>query len=772
MSRRRKTRKRRRTAAPRRLRGLLLGALGTALGFGLVWAWYLDRVVSERMTERPLAYPSRVFARPLELYAGRPLGAGELESHLAAAGYREHDGTPRPGTYAAQAGRYRIHRRAFRFAEGPAPAVRLEVTLRGGTVASVSADGRSAPIERLDPALIGRIYPAGGEDREFVPLDAVPPLLVKTLIALEDRDFFSHQGLDLSGIARAAWANLRAGKVVQGGSTLTQQLVKNLFLTRERSFVRKANEAVMALLLEWRHDKRTILEAYLNEVYLGRDGAHPVHGVGRGSEYWFGRPLGELEAHQIALLAGLIRAPSWYDPRAHPDRGRDRRNRVIGVMASQGLLEPGEARRLAERPLDVAAPSESVAGRYPAFLSLVRRELSSDYREADLRAEGLTIFTTLDPARQRQAQAALASGLARIERDRGQPAGALEGALALTAAGTGDVLALVGGRQGDFQGFNRALDARRPVGSLLKPFVYLTALARAGDYSLVTTLSDEPVAVAMPDGSTWQPRNFSGRFHGPVPLFEALAQSYNAATVHLGLEVGVERVVETLQALGVRRAPPAYPSLLLGAAEFSVLEMTQLYQALANGGYPLRLRAVAGVLTADGERIRRYPLELEGARWPEAAYLVSWALQYAAREGTSRSLARLPAARLAIAGKTGTSDDGRDAWFAGYSGDHLAVVWVGRDDNRPAGLTGATDALPVFAELMAGLSTRALELRPPPGVTREWVLPDGPLRADAGCRGAVELPFAEGSAPRELASCAGQRRDVLDWVRGLFGDDR
>lgn len=770
MTPRRRSRSSRRTAWLRRPRRVLAGLLGLALGFGLAWTWYLDRVVSQRMTERPLAYPSRVYARPLELYAGQAVGERAFQRHLAAAGYREQAGAPRPGTYDRGDGGYRVHRRAFRFAEGPAPAVRLQVAFDAGRVASVTSEGRDSAIERLDPALIGRIYPAGGEDREYVPLDAVPPLLVQTLVALEDRAFFHHHGLDFSGIIRAAWANLRAGRVVQGGSTLTQQLVKNLFLTRDRTYLRKANEALMALLLEWRHDKRAILEAYLNEVYLGRRQGHPVHGVGRGSEVWFGRPVAELAPHQLALLAGLIRAPSWYDPRSHPDRARDRRNRVLGVMASQGLLEAGEAARLAERPLDVAPPAAVDAGRYPAFLSLVRRELAADYRAADLQAEGLMIFTTLDPVRQHQAQAVVASSLERVERDRGVPVGSLEAALALTRAGTGDVLALVGGRRGDYAGFNRALDARRPVGSLLKPFVYLTALARAGEYNLATPVEDEPVALELADGSVWRPRNVSGRFHGAVPLFMALAHSYNAATVNLGLALGVERVVETLKALGVRRELPAYPSLLLGAADFSVVEMAQLYQALASGGHPVRQRAVSGVLTGDGERIRRYPLELQAARWPEAAYLVNWALKYAAREGTARMLAQRPAGRLGVAGKTGTSNEGRDGWFAGFSADHLAVVWVGRDDNRPAGLTGAGDALPIFAELMDSLPSRELDLQPPAEVTFEWVLLDGPRLADADCPGAVELPFARGSAPRELASCARQGRGMLDWVRGLFGD--
>lgn len=773
MSRRhRKSRPRRKRPAGRRFVRPFLALLGLAAGFCSVWLWYLDSLVVERMAGRALAYPSRVYARPLELYEGSRLEAGELESRLAAAGYRRQPGAPEPGTWERRGDRFRIHRRAFPFAEQAVPAARLEVALRGGRVTALAVDGEPAAIERLDPALIGRIFPAGGEDRRHVPLENVPGLLLDTLLAVEDRRFREHAGLDLRGIARAAWANFRAGRVVQGGSTLTQQLVKNFFLTRERSYWRKLNEAAMALLLERRHDKATILEAYLNEIYLGRDGSHPVHGIGRGSEFWFGRPPSALEPHQLALLVGMIQAPSWYDPRAHPERARERRNQVLAVMHGRGLISAAEADRLAGRPLGVVPAAPGVAGRYPAFMDLVRRELSVEYREADLRAEGLTILTTLDPLQQRHAETALATALERVERHAGQAAGSLQGAIVLTAAGTGEVRALVGGRESGYAGFNRALDARRPVGSLLKPVVYLAALDDPSRYTLATPVRDEPVAVPLETGGAWRPENFDGRFHGEVPLLEALAFSYNAATVRLGMELGVARVVELLHELGVHRVVPAYPSLLLGATEFSVMEMAQAYQALANAGYPVRLRSVTAVVTADGERIRRYPLELGDARWPEAAYLVSWALQYAAREGTARALSRPPLGRLGVAGKTGTSDGERDSWFAGFTGDHLAVAWVGRDDNGPAGVTGATAALPVFAELMARLDTRPLSLDPPPGVERAWVMMDGPRRAAEHCEGAVQLPFAAGSAPGESAPCVERERGLTDWVRDLFGNSQ
>lgn len=777
MTKRRKATKKRARAAGTRSRGVrrgrslrvALGLLGLVAGFLAAWLWYLDGVIVERMEGQRFAYPSRVYARPLELYPGLPLAPRALEHELVAAGYRQAADAPRPGTYQRSGDRFRIHRRAFRLPDEALEARVLEVSLDAGAVRRLTgADGRSLDIERLEPALIGRIYPAHGEDRRHVPLESVPPLLVETLLAVEDRSFRRHPGLDFSAIVRAAWANLRAREVVQGGSTLTQQLVKNFFLTRQRTFTRKLNEALMALLLERRYDKDVILETYLNEIYLGRDGRHAVHGIGRGAEHWFGREPGDLEADQIALLVGMIRAPSLYDPRVHPDRALARRYRVLRIMAERGLVEPAAAAQLAGRDLAVTPYSAGPGGRYGDFLGLVQKELADDYRRSDLQARGLAIFTGLDPWAQQAAESALAAALPEAERRAGQPPGSLQAALVLSAANTGEVLALMGAREPGAGGFNRALSARRPVGSLLKPLVYLRALADPSRFTLATPLSDEPVTVTLDDGRTWSPGNFRGEYHGIVTVLEALAFSYNAATVRLGMTLGMNEVVATLEALGVERELPPYPSLLLGAAGFSALEMAQLYQALAAGGYPTRLRAVRAVLDGEGRALKRYPLELEGARWPQAAFLVTRALQHAVAQGTGSALVRHLGSGMRAAGKTGTSNDGRDAWFAGYTGSHLAVVWVGRDDNRPASLTGAGAALPVFGDLLRRIPTHPLDPRPPAGLTEAWVVPDGSGLADADCPGAVRVPFVEGSVPERRSDCLQRREERRGWLRRLF----
>lgn len=745
--------------------------LGIGAGFVLVWGWYLDRVVTTRMEGQRFALTSRVFARPLELYPGIGIDAHRLEFELDAAGYLQRRGTPAPGTFQRDGDTFLIRSAAFTFPDGREPTRSIRARLGNHRVEALTGeDGRPLAVQRLDPALIGRIYPLAGEDRRFVPLERVPPLLVDTLLAVEDRDFYEHHGLDFGAIARAAWVDLKSMHLAQGGSTITQQLAKNLFLSRARNLPRKLNEAAMALLLEWHYGKRDILEAYLNEIYLGQEGSHAIHGIGRGAEHWFNARPENLDAAQIALLVGMIRAPSLYDPRRHPDAARRRRARVLDIMAERGLIGSGEARRLAGAGLGVTAEPPGPAGRYPAFLDLVRRELATDYRDRDLRADGLNIFTTLDPWAQHAAESAIAAALPGVERRTGQAGGSLQTAAVLTAANTGEVLALVGDRRARAGGFNRALESRRPVGSLLKPAIYLRALAEPSRYTLASTLEDTPVRVTLDDGSIWAPENFDREYHGRVPLIDALAFSYNAATVRLGMDLGVARLADTLRALGVRRELEAYPSLLLGAAGFNVLEMAQVYQALATGGYPTPVRAVQAVTSADGERVRRYPLKLDRVRWPRAAYLVTRALQYAVREGTGRGLGRYLPSRLGVAGKTGTSDGERDAWFAGYTGDRLAVVWVGRDDNRPANITGASAALPVFGELIRRVPVRPLDPAPPEGVSSEWVLLDGPLLADEGCANAVRIPFVEGSAPDRVAPCAHRRdRGLSDWVKGLFG---
>src|SRR5437764_1950585 len=620
-----------------------------------------------------------------------------------------------------------------------------------------------ALLARLEPLAIGGIYPANNEDRVLVRLSEVPKPLVQALIANEDRNFYSHHGFDLRGIARAAFSFLRF-KGLQGGSTLTQQLVKNFFLTPERTLSRKVTELFMAVLLEMHYDKDEILETYLNEIYLGQDRDRAIHGVGLASLFYFGKTVEHLTLAESALLVGMVKGPTFYDPFRNPERALERRNLVLRETKDRGFATMEQYAQARAADLGVNQKAAMGTSPHPAFLDLVHRQLRRDYDEADLRSEGLRVFTTLAPRVQAAAERALERKIAQFDRGKifGEPG--LEGAVVVTDTQSGEVQALVGGRDVRFRGFNRALDAARPVGSLLKPAIYLTALAEPSRYTLVTPIDDGPFVWKSRGAPDWTPKNYDHKFHGMVPLRTALANSYNAASARLGTELGVDRVLATVKRLGVERDLRPFASTLLGATEMSPLEIAQMYQTIAAGGFRTPVRAIREVTTQEGKPLTRYPISVEQAFPPEPIYLITAALQGVVREGTGQALRSYVPPEVAAAGKTGTTDEQRDAWFAGFTGDHLAIVWIGYDDNRAARLAGSTAALPVWGDLMSALAPAPLALPKPENIETVWIDPQTNLRGDSQCQGAVELPFAQGSAPREYAPCASTAGAVIDAV--------
>lgn len=747
---------------PPLLRYVLLAALlgsGLVLGFGLPVAWYLDRQVRAQFEALSWQIPTRVFARPLVLAPGLPMSAEALQQELAAAAFVAGDGRM-PGSYAREGRRWTIATRGFDDVEGPVDPARAEVVLAGGRVASVRRLDGGGPGFRLDPARIATLYGARQEERELVRLDEMPVLLVAGLQAVEDRNFRHHHGIDPWGVLRAMVVNLREGEVEQGGSTLTQQLVRSLFLSNARTFRRKATEAAYALIIEARFDKRRILETYLNQVYLGQQGAQAVHGVGAAARFWFGREVADLRPHEIALLIGLVQGPSHLDPRRFPDRAKARRDLVLDVFAETGLMSAAERDAARAQPLGVLPRPGLARNRHPAFLDLVRRQLGRDYPAKALTGAGLTIHTTLAPSAQREAEAAVTRTLDALER-RDRPS--LQAALVLTDAQNGEVRAVVGDRQPSNPAFNRALDARRPVGSLLKPVVYLLALAQPGRWSLASPIDDTPVTVRLANGRDWVPENADGRSHGTLPLQDALAFSYNQATVRLGMEVGPERLAALLDALAEVKAEPN-PALILGSVDLSPFAMAQVYQFLASGGRIQPLRAVRGVLAPDGRPLARYDGRKDAAQDGDAlaARLVSLALQDAARRGTARALAAGTTGQLAAAGKTGTSNDGRDSWFAGYTGSHLAVAWVGNDQNEATGLFGATGAMRIWQALFTALPSAPLQPGEQ-GIEWAYVAQGQFATTEAECVGARRYPFVAGFLPTQHLSCV--ERGLFDFFR-------
>lgn len=754
--RKRRAKKRGSTRARTGRRPWLLGLLLTFCAVSAIYVGWLDWHVRHEFDGKRWSVPARLYARSLNLFPDERLTADEFERELRAADYHATARIVRPGSYDRSGETFRVATRAFRFWDGIEPARDLTVRFEGRRIAELEAGGHPLALARLDPALIGRIYPADHEDRVLVKLADVPRLLVRGLVAVEDRYYFEHHGLAPLSILRALVADLRAGAAVQGGSTLTQQLAKNFFLGPQRTLWRKVNEALIAVLLEAHYSKPAILEAYLNEIFLGQQGARAIHGFGLASYFYFGRPLDELEPQELALLIALVRGPSYYNPRIHPERARARRNLVLELMAQRGVISQAEAAAYERRPLGITPTASSGSSPYPAFVDLVRRQLQRDYRDADLRSEGLRIFTTLDPGVQRAAERALSERLNRLERAGHLHPETLEGAVVVTDPQSGEVLAVVGGRDPRAVGFDRALDAQRPVGSLLKPAIYLTALEHPDRYTLITPLDDSPVHIRAAGGRVWSPHNYDRTDHGRVPLYLALAHSYNHATVRLGMALGLGNVLATVRKLGVERDIPAYPATLLGAAGLSPLEVANMYQTIASGGFRTPLRAIRAVTDAYGKPLKRYGIDVSQAFRPAPIYLLLRAMEEVVRSGTARSVYRRLPASLTLAGKTGTTDDLRDSWFAGFGEDRLAVVWVGRDDNAPAGFTGASGALRVWTDLMAAIHPQRLVVPTPAGVKRVWTEVRLGRSTDQGCAGATPLPYIAGSTPA-YRPCGGER---------------
>ncbi|NRA23465.1 MAG: transglycosylase domain-containing protein, partial [Oleispira sp.] len=576
-------------------------ALGT-------WLVYLDAQLRSQFDGNKWTLPAKVYARPLSLYPGLLLSTEQLTAELQWNDYKAVVNVVTPGTFGRDGKDWIIYRRSFSFSDRFEEAVKIRLSFIDGRIDQLSIAGENQGLARIEPQYIGGIFPAHHEDRELISLQDAPPALVAALIAVEDRAYFDHFGISIRGILRAMKANVAAGRTVQGGSTLTQQFVKNFFLSNERSLRRKLKEAFMALLLELHYDKEEILQAYLNEVYLGQAGRRSIHGIALASRFYFAKNVQQLDLSEIALLVGMIKGPSYYNPFRQTERARARRDVVLNVMEELNIISTAQRINAQGKAIQVAKSGRAGQREYPAFIQLVKRQLQSDYRLQDLQNTGLRIFTTLDPWLQHATEKSVQQHVAQLEKRARVESPILEAAAVVTSVDGAEVRAMVGSRRVRYFGFNRALDAQRSIGSLAKPAVYLTALA-SGRYQWSSIVDDKAVSVAGQDGSLWQPKNYDRKDHGKLFMVDALANSYNQATARLGMKIGIGQVVDTFERLGIEKSIPPYPSILLGSLSMSPLEVTQMFQVYASGGFAMQPRTIQALTTRDNQVLTSYAVQ-------------------------------------------------------------------------------------------------------------------------------------------------------------------
>ena len=788
----RKNKKSGRTLIVRFLSGLVKIALVVVLIIGGYWVYQLDRQVVSQFEGKKWAVPAHVYSRPQELYPGLKITKTAFVDQLERLGYRQVGKLDRQASYKVEDNAVSLVTRPYQYWQENQDDLALRLEFNAGRLKSIINLRNSSfvPEFNLEPQLIGSLRPGQHEDRDLVSLNDVPEDFILTLLATEDRKFLKHLGVDFIGIARAMVVNLKAGKVVQGGSTITQQLIKNFYLSSERTIKRKLKEMVMALLLEFHYDKHQILETYINEVYLGQAGNRAIHGFQLASKFYFGRPLAELDKHESALLVGLIKGPSYYNPLRNPQRALNRRNVVLDLMYAEHSIDPEQFEQIKQRPLGVRKNTLLGKSAYPSFLDLIRRQLNEQYDDDLLQSEGMAIYTTMDLAVQRAADKALRQTVEDIEAQKNIETGTLQGAIVVLQASTGEILALTSDRDSDYAGFNRALDARRSIGSLVKPAVYLTAFEQSSQYNLMTSIADSPLTIVDSANKKWTPGNYDNQYHGNVMLVDALARSYNVPAVRVGMDLGVEAVVYTMQQLGLESQIQNYPSTLLGASQHTPIEVSQMFQTIANDGFKSPLRGILTVQSAQNEPLERYPLRSSRVISAASSYLIDYGLRQVVNRGTARSLSTKFASDYSIAGKTGTTNDYRDSWFAGYSSDLVAVVWLGRDDNKSTGLTGASGALKVWQNLFEQLRLKEWPDTPPPDVRYLSINKLTGLQTEADCELAVSIPYTVGSEPSQFQSChqlvnlelpkaVGTLKlpqdvetvvdEVKDWFKVLFG---
>ncbi|QFU21377.1 penicillin-binding protein 1B [Shewanella eurypsychrophilus] len=726
-----------------------------------IYSIYLDQIIARKFEGQKWHLPAQVFSRSMALYPGAAVSHGQMISELKLLGYRKVANPRQVGEFSASRTKVDLWRRPFLHPQGDQAEQRVMIAFDSQGVSSVtrSLDRRQLAVFHLEPVLLDRIITGDAEDRVFVNADKMPTSIIEALILVEDRSFYEHHGINPFAIVRALMVNISAGRTVQGGSTLTQQLAKNFFLSSERSLVRKAREALMAMIIDFRYEKDEILEAYLNEVYMGQDKARGVHGMGLAAQFYFGRPIAELTLSQQAFLVAVIKGPSYYNPWRYPERAQERRDLVLRLLMEGEKISVAQYQAAAESPLGLRKSDKPVHQKLPAFFAVVKHELARRFGDSLLTQSGIKIYTTLDPMAQDAAEKAVKKVMPHLAKNDKS----LQVGMVLTDKVSAGIAAMVGDKVPSYRGFNRAVEIRRPIGSLIKPFVYATALGQADKYNLATPLKDKPITLKNGQGKTWSPQNVTRKFSGEVPLLTGFKKSMNVPTVNLGMEIGVSSVATTLDKAGWRDKISEYPSMLLGAVNGSPLMVAQVYQTIADNGRYRQLSSITAVLDKDNN-----PLPV--AKIPQSQgidiatnFLVQYAMTQVVQSGTAARLGKV-FPRTTLAGKTGTSNDTRDSWFAGFDERNVAAVWVGRDDNGKTGLYGSNGAMAVYQDFLQNRPPISLRRTPVNGVVNGHFDRATGKAMEAGCANTIALPALSGSY-HPAKNCG----EPLSWWQKITG---
>ena len=751
------------------------------------WIW-LDKIVYDGFEKLSWTMPTRVFGKSLELYAGSEINKTRLIFELEHLGYVKSQQLTKSGQFAVSDDQIVFFPQKNQAKYIDRELTKIAVQFSDERVSSVfSIDSKEEVLSyRLEPILIGLINTKSFEDRRLLRIDEIPPILINTLIAVEDKNFYLHLGFDLQAVLRAIIANISSREISQGGSTLTQQLVKNFFLTRERTLKRKFTELLMSISLEVRYSKDKILEAYCNEVFLGQDGNRAIHGFGLASQFYFGKPLNQLNVTEIASLVAIVKGPSIYNPRKYPQKLRARRNMVLKTMVKNGIIKDHSFEFGLEQKILVTDKILSRSKDAEAFIDLVKIHLKDEYSENVLETGGLNIHTTFDLFLQKSIRDTLSNTLSRLG-ERFPLSKNAQAAVVVIKPQTGELQAIIGDVVKGNGKFNRAVYSKRQIGSMIKPFIYSMALDTPENFNLLTEINDADIAWKLSDGSIWEPSNYNDEINGRVTLIDGLVRSLNLATVDLGSKLGVEKVVNYLEKIGFPLAIAPFPSVLLGAIELTPLQLTSLYTTFVNAGYKLPIKTIKSVRDQNNYLVRQYPAELMPSLSPQTAALIQYALIQVARNGTAKAIANeFPGKKLA--GKTGTSDNFRDSWFIGLSANYLTTVWIGHDNNSTTGLSGSSGALQVWLEIMKVLRVEPLRSTLARGVVYEKVNLEQRSVVPKFCESDIVMPFAANSSPKTSGSCVknleGSERSqstisrkieskesksiFIDWLKGLF----